>query len=101
MAVVMARPERRRFASPDPLGGMSDEVREAFEGMEAYAGTYEINRGERTVKHHVAIHRFPNWEGSVQERYFSIVDDELTLRTPSMSLRGGTLTLVLVWRRLS
>jgi|KBSSwiStaDraftv2_1062776.scaffolds.fasta_scaffold20830_5 hypothetical protein len=67
--------------------------------MEAYAGTYEINTSERTVKHHVTIHRFPNWEGSVQERHFSVVNDELTLRTPTMSFRGGSLTLILVWRK--
>jgi len=99
MAVVMAQPERAKFASGDPLQGTPEEVRQAFEGMEAYAGTYEVDMHEQCVVHHVAIHRLPNWEGSVQRRHFLLQGDHLTLRTPPFSLRGSDWVLVLVWRR--
>jgi len=70
MFAVLIRPGRSRFVSGDPLGGTSEEIKEAFEGFDAYCGTYEVNTEKRTITHHVTASRFPNWEGTDQLRYF-------------------------------
>jgi hypothetical protein len=70
MFAVLIRPGRSRFVSGDPLGGTSEEIKEAFEGFDAYCGTYEVNTEKRTITHHVTASRFPNWEGTDPLRYF-------------------------------
>jgi hypothetical protein len=43
VAAVLAKPDRAPFVSEDPTGGTLDEINEAFEGLEAYAGRYEFD----------------------------------------------------------
>ena len=101
MAVVMARSDRMKFVSADPLGGTPEEVKQAFEGMEAYAGTYHIDSDRGAVIHQTNICRLPNWEGGNQLRYASLSADELTLRTAPVQVRGGEWVLTLVWHRVA
>ena len=66
MAAVLMRSGRSSFASGDPLGGAPDEIKEAFEGFDSYAGRYEFDEATGTSTHHVEVARFPNWENSAQ-----------------------------------
>jgi hypothetical protein len=43
VAVTMGRRGRPQFASPDALAGTDEEIKEAFMGFEAYAGTYDVD----------------------------------------------------------
>ena len=49
MSAVLMRSDRSKFLSGDPLGGTSEEIKEAFEGFDACCGTYEVNAEDRTV----------------------------------------------------
>lgn len=80
MSVVCMRADRPKFASGDPLGGTFEEIKQAFEGLDAYCGTYEIDTGNGVVKHHVEACRFPNWEGTTQVRNFTFLDDQVQLQ---------------------
>ena len=99
MSVILTRKGRKKFASVDPLGGLPDEIKEAFEDMDAYAGTYEINNSKKYIKHHAAISRFPNWEGAELIRYYNLQDDILTLKTPPMLVSGEDWIISVVWRK--
>ena len=72
----------------DPLGGTSEEIKEAFEGFDAYCGTYEVNAEKRTVTHHVKASRFPNCEGTDQLRYFEFSGTRLILKTAPIPAIG-------------
>jgi hypothetical protein len=99
MAAVLSRTGRSKFASPDPLGGTPSEIKEAFEGMEAYAGTYEINEKEAVVTHRPLVSRMPNWEGGSQQRHFKLDGNRLVLSTPPFFARGSEWVLTLTWQR--
>ena len=99
MAAVLSRAGRSRFASPDLLAGTSSEIKEAFEGMDAYAGIYEINEKEASVTHRTLVSRMPNWEGSPQLRYFKFDGNRLVLSTPPIMARGTEWVLTLTWQR--
>lgn len=99
MSVILTRKGRDKFAIPDPLGGTLEEIKQAFEDMDAYAGTYEINSKEKYITHHAAISRFPNWEGNNLIRYYDLKDDILTLKTPPMLVDGEEWVISVVWRR--
>ena len=44
MSVFIMRRGRSTFVSDDPTGGTTEEIKEEFEGLLAYCGTYEIER---------------------------------------------------------
>ena len=101
MSVVLSRSNRPRFAKADLMGGTPEEIRQAFEGLEAYAGTYEADAARGTVIHHLAVCRFPNWEGGSQLRHFTLSGDHLLLATPPMTARGAEWVYTLAWQRKS
>ena len=101
VAVVVTKPDRVRFASADATGGTADEIKEAFEGLEAYAGRYEFDEATSVVRHFTDVARLPNWQGGWVQRYVDLHESELTLRTAPMTIRGVEVVLSLAWRRVT
>jgi hypothetical protein len=99
MCGMLMRADRPAFAQGDLLRGNPEEVKSAFEGFQAYFGTYEVNDRERMVIHHVIGCSFPNWVGTDQIRFFEFSGKNLTLSTPPLSAAGMTVTMRLVWAR--
>src|SRR4051794_26639438 len=99
MAAVLMASDRPKFASGDFRGGTLEEIRQAFEGFDAYAGQYELDEEQGTVTHHAEVARFPNWEGTSQLRYARLIDGCLHLSTPPMLAKGQQWVSTLVWRR--
>src|SRR5471030_2805954 len=69
MSVVLTRADRPVFASDDPARGTPAEIKAAYEGFNAYYGTYSIDEARGTVTHHVEANSFPNWVGTDQQRF--------------------------------
>jgi hypothetical protein len=88
MSYTAMRTGRPNFASGDLAGGTPEEKRAAFEGFDAYCGTYDLDLEERVVIHHVEASKFPNWEGSEQLRYFKVTEDRLIVKTPPIQFQG-------------
>jgi hypothetical protein len=99
MAVVMSQPNRPRFRSPRPFEGSSEEVKAAFENLEAYAGRFEIDSSSGVITHHVEVCRMPNWEGHPQVRRYEIDGDWLVLHTPLIEVEGTQWTFSFSWTR--
>lgn len=99
MWTVLMKPERPRFASEDRRRGTDAEVRAAFEGFDAYFGTYSVDTAKGTVTHHVTGAAYPNWVGGDQLRYYKLERTQLVLSTPPFQLGGQLLTTVCVWQR--
>lgn len=99
MALVLMSTGRPRFASGDPMAGTPDELRQAFEGFEAYAGTFEVDVDDGSILHRAQVCRFPNWEGGTQFRFFELNGDRLELNTPPMVSGGKKWVLTSTWQR--
>jgi hypothetical protein len=99
MYALLMRHGRSKFVSGDPFGGTSEELKEAFEGFDAYCGTYELDIENGKVTHHVEGAHFPNWEGTDQKRFFELSDDRLVIKTPPIPALGTEWVLSLVWDR--
>ncbi len=102
VSAQIMNPDRPKFISRDNLKGTPDETKLAFDGYQAYFGTYKINSEEKVVIHHITGNLFPNAIGiDLKRNYEFSGDDQLTLSTPPMSMGGERITGVLVWERLS
>jgi hypothetical protein len=78
MCALVANPERRPWKSVQTP--TEAELRNAFDGFVAYAGTFEVNEAQGYIVHHVEIDRVPNLTGSARKRYCSFSGNHLLLR---------------------
>ena len=99
MATVLMARGRPKFASGDPRGGTTEEIKKAFEGFDAYAGTYECDPEAGTVTHYGEVARFPNWEDTAQVRHVQLHGDRLHLSSTPIQALGQAWVVYLTWRR--
>jgi hypothetical protein len=99
MSYTAMRAGRPKFASGDIGGGTPEETKAAFEGFDAYCGTYELNLGEGIITHHVEASKSPDWEGSEQVRFFRIEADRLTIETVPIQFRGSEWVIRVLFAR--
>lgn len=101
MSVFIMRRGRSKFVSSDPTGGTAEEIKEAFEGLLAYCGTYEIDEDKKTVTHYIEGEKFPNWESTEQIRFFQLSGNQLTLNTPPILVWGKEWIFSLIWKLMT
>ncbi len=99
MSVQIMRRDRPRFAVADRLGGTPNEIRAAFQGYQAYYGTYSIDENARIVTHHLTGALLPNWVGVDQKRFYELTGNQLQLGTAPLTIGGAEATGSVVWER--
>ncbi|MFW9259890.1 lipocalin-like domain-containing protein [Nostoc sp. CALU 546] len=99
MSVNIMMANRSNFASEVILTGTTEEQAVASQSYLAYCGNYEIQSDK--IIHYIATSLFPNWVGTVQERFFQFEGDRLVLSTPPLSVSGKQQTAHLTWERVN
>lgn len=89
--------ERLRFAAGSKADGSIDEFKSAVMGSSTHYGTVRIDDEEGVLVFSIESSSFPNWEGSVQKRAYTLDHDRLSYRVPP---RADGSVPVSVWRRL-
>lgn len=100
MSAHIMRAGRQPFAAGDLYGGSDTEKLAAYDGYVAYYGSFSLDSTQHVVTHHVRGSLFPNWVGGEQQRFYSIVGDELTLSTRPFTAHGQEVTAHVLWRRV-
>ncbi len=98
-SVQLMRPNRPRFVSGDQLKGTTEEIKANYEGFVSYYGSYEFERENGVVIHHVDGSLFPNWEGLKLKRFVDLSTNRLKLSTPP-TVWGGRMVGVVLWERI-
>ena len=97
VCVVVGNSERPHWQSPQAPADA--EVRQAFDGLTAYAGAFQVNETERSVIHHIEIDRVPNSVGAERKRLCSVNGNRLTLRA-APPLPAGVQEWTILWERV-
>lgn len=100
MAVIASVSDRNPMTSPDKIRAEPQEKSAALDSFDAYFGTYSVNEVTNTVTHHLEGALFPNWSGTSQERFYSLFEDKLELKTAQIPYGGETAIAVLLWQRM-
>jgi hypothetical protein len=95
-AVVITRPDLPKFASNNRLKGTDAENKGIVGGMIAHYGRYTVDPKTKAITFHIEASSFPNWNGTSQDRPYSLKGNELKWKTP-VSSGGGVSDLV--WKR--
>jgi len=98
MIVLIVGSDRKK-----PAGTVATQVeaQHLIRSMLAYAGTYTVDSGARTVSHHVEISGDQSRTGTDQIRTYTLNGDRLTLITQASNDPATVKTTVrtLVWER--
>ncbi|HEV2677742.1 MAG TPA: lipocalin-like domain-containing protein [Aliidongia sp.] len=97
-SLQLLRAARTRFAANDKSQGTPAELKAAVEGSNAHFGHYTIDPAH-TIRFEIDHASFPNWDGTVQLRNFTLVGDRLTYVVPSPTTDRAA-TGEVEWQRL-
>jgi hypothetical protein len=98
-SLQLYRARRAPFASGDKSRGTAAELEAAVEGSNAHFGRYAIDPDGRTIRFEIEHASFPNWDGTVQVRRFTLAGDRLTYTVPTPTIDTRA-TGEVVWQRL-
>lgn len=93
------RAGRRRFASGDKRRGTPEEYVDAVLGMSSHTGRCFIDPADDMLVFQIELAAYPNWEGTVQRRAYTLSDDLLAYRIPVAASGNGTIPIS-EWRRV-
>ena len=96
-SLQILKSERLRFAADSKADGNADEFRSAVMGSSTHYGTLTIDGKAGQLVFSIEGASFPNWEGTVQRRQYTLEGKELRYQVPPRA--DGSIPLS-VWRRL-
>lgn len=82
-SVQIFRQSRTRFASNDKRQGTLEEYKDASLGMSSHFGRYTVDSEKHTLTFTIERASFPNWDGAIQVRPFTLNASDLEWRVPS------------------
>jgi hypothetical protein len=78
--VEIYRAERTRFASNDRSRGTPEEYKDASLSISTHFGRYTVDQAKGTIAFAITSASFPNLDGTIQVRPFTLEGDSLTWR---------------------
>ena len=97
-SIQVMRGDRPKFASNSRMKGTPEENSAAIRGILNYFGKFEVDEAGQVLLFHIESSSFPNWNGTVQKRKFTVTKDDLKYDGPPTT-RGGPPSEV-VWKRV-
>lgn len=97
MSVFITDPKRKPTAGPKATDA---EATDLYRTMVAYSGAYSID-GDK-VTHKIEVSWNQAWNGTNQQRFVEVKDNQLTIKTPPIvsPISGKQSINVLVWERI-
>jgi hypothetical protein len=99
VSAQVMRSDRPKLASGDQMKGTAEEIKANYEGYISYYGSFEIDKKNGFVIHHVEGSSFPNWEGLGLKRFFKLSRNRLTLIATAFE-NGSRYEATLIWERI-
>jgi len=95
--LIGVRTDLPKFASDSRLSGTAEENKRIVQGNVAHFGTYTVDPAGQVIVFHIQNSTFPNWDGDVQRRPYTLDGDRLTYITPGSFGYGAS---KVVWQRM-
>jgi hypothetical protein len=95
--LLISKPDVPKVAANNRVKGTPEENKAVVGGTLSHYGSYKVDDKAKAIVFNIEASTFPNWNGTQQQRPYSMTGDELKWTTPQSS-GGGTSDLV--WKRV-
>ena len=100
-AIQILKASRPKIASGDKNNCTPEEYASIVKGTNSHYGTYQVNPERNTITFNIAHASFPNWEGTVQVRSFTLANDQIKYVVNHTTQGGQSVIAEVVWRKLN
>ncbi len=97
-AIQILKAVRPKVAANDKNKATPEENAALVQGNNSHFGTYSLNESKQAITFHVDHAFYPNWEGTIQERTYTLSDNRLSYVVTNTT-NGGAVTAVVVWEK--
>ena len=96
-AQIQMRSDLPKFSSPNRTKGTPEEFRATALGSLTYFGTFSVTEAANEILFRVEFSSFPNLNGEVNRRPFTLKGDQLVTVNPASATGGSAVSLT--WHR--
>jgi hypothetical protein len=97
-AIQILKSVRPRVAANDKNKATPEETAALVQGNNSHFGRYTADVLNRTITFNVQHAFYPNWEGTVQVRSYTLEDNTLSY-VVTHTTNGGSITARVVWKK--
>jgi hypothetical protein len=97
-AIQILKASRPKVAAGDKNKATPEENAALVQGNNSHFGSFKVNKTSKTITFHVEDAFYPNWEGTIQERTYTLSNNELKYVVTNTT-NGGNITAVVIWKR--
>jgi hypothetical protein len=98
-AIQILKATRPRVAAEDKNKATPEENAALVQGNNSHFGSYAIDEKGKTITFHVENAFYTNWEGTVQERLYTLSGNELKYIV-TQTTNGGAITAAVIWKKI-
>ena len=98
-AIQILKAGRPKVAAGDKNKATPQENAALVQGNNSHFGHYLTDESKSIITFKVENAFYPNWEGTIQERHYTLDGDELKYMV-TQTTNGGAVTAAVVWKRL-
>lgn len=99
-AIEIYKNERPKIISGDKNKCTPEENASIVQGSNAHFGEYEIDETNKIITFKIKTASFPNWEGTIQKRSYTFLNNELKYVVTNTTQGGKSVTAEVVWKKL-
>ncbi|MNL18426.1 hypothetical protein D3C87_1395700 [compost metagenome] len=99
-AIEIYKNERPKIISGDKNKCTPEENASIVQGSNAHFGEYEIDETNKVITFKIKTASFPNWEGTVQKRSYTFLNNQLKYVVTNTTQGGKSVTAEVVWKKL-
>ena len=99
-AIEIYKNERPKIISGDKNKCTHEENASIVQGSNTHFGEYELDDTNKTITFKIKTASFPNWEGTIQRRSYTFLNNELKYVVTNTTQGGKSVTAEVVWKKL-
>ncbi|HJY14150.1 MAG TPA: lipocalin-like domain-containing protein [Flavobacterium sp.] len=99
-AIEIYKNDRPKIISGDKNKCTPQENASIVQGSNAHFGEYEIDETNKIITFKIKTASFPNWEGTIQKRSYTFLNNELKYVVTNTTQGGKSVTAEVVWKKL-
>jgi hypothetical protein len=97
-AIQILKAARPKVTANDKNKATPEENAALVQGNNSHFGHFSVDEKQHTIRFNIERAFYPNWEGTVQERSYTLEHNMLKY-VVTHTTNGGAITAVVVWKR--